>query len=253
MLGGLTILSVVSVILPAIIIYLLARRGKSREIIKYVFVGFIAALIDFVVEYLGTSTAAWKYNQSVYFMFGSIPIELPLLFFSAVIVARFIFINLRMIKLPVRFNAIFYVLILAAVLALAREAYLGNYHEHIFLTMSIMIGLWGISNISERNRAPALVLALIAAAADWVSETVAISYGNYSYADEFTIITPVIYGLYTLGLLALMEKLNRLDDFLDSQPVRSFLKLFGIYRERYTRKLIEAKEEIGRKIKGMRF
>lgn len=251
MLGDLTIVSGLSVILPAIIITLLAKGGKNREILKYCLVGILVAAIDFVIEYLGTGSGAWVYHESLYFILGRIPLELPLLFFSAGIVARFIFDNIRNIKLPVKSNAIFYVAILAAAIFYARLAYQGNFSSELNVVLAILIGLWGLANISTINRDASIVLATIAALADWTAETVIISTGGYTYQTGFSLIIPLIYGLYTLGLLAIMEQLHRLDAFLDSRTVRNLLRLFGIYREIYVRKFEEARENISKKIKDI--
>lgn len=251
MLGDLTIVSGLSVILPAIIIALLARGGKIREILKYCLVGLLVAAIDFVVEYFGTGASAWTYHESLYFILGRIPIELPLLFFSAGIVARFIFSNLRYIRLPVKSNAIFYAAILAAATFYARLAYQGNFSSEFNIILAVLIGLWGIANISIVNRDSAIVLATIAFLADWVAETIIISSGGYTYQTGFSLVVPLIYGLYTLGLLAVMEQLHKLDDFLDSGAVRNLLRLFGIYREMYVQKFEEVREHISRKIKDI--
>ena len=137
MLGDLAILSGVAAILPVVIFVLLAKRGQSREILKYALTGFIVALIDFVVEYFGTSTATWTYHQSLYLILGAIPIELPLLFFSGSVVARFLFLNINKIKIPFRLNVILYVLMLASALAYAREAYLGHYPGNIHIVLTV--------------------------------------------------------------------------------------------------------------------
>ena len=251
MLGDLTIVSGLSVILPIIIIVILAKSGKTREILKYCLVGLLVAAVDFVVEYLGTGSGAWVYHESLYFILGHIPIELPLLFFSAGIVARFIFSNIRNIKLPVRSNAIFYVAILAAAIFYTRLAYQGNFSSELNVILAILIGLWGLANISAVNRDASIVLATIAALADWITETVIIGTGGYTYQNGFSLLVPLIYGLYTLGLLAIMEQMHRLDAFLDSHAVRNLLRLFGIYRERYVQKFEEVREHISKKIKDI--
>ena len=251
MLGDLTIVSGLSVILPAIIIALLARGGKTREILKYCLVGLLVAAVDFVVEYLGTGSGAWVYHESLYFILGRIPIELPLLFFSAGIVARFIFSNIRNIKLPVKSNAIFYVTILAVAIFYARLAYQGNFSSELNIILAILIGLWGLANISAVNRDASIVLATIAALADWITETVIISTGGYTYQNGFSLLVPMIYGLDRLGLRAIMEQRHRLDAFLDSPAVRNILKLFGIYRERYVQKFEEVREHIHQRIRDI--
>ena len=169
---------------------------------KYVVIGTIVALADIIIEFLGTSTHHWTYKESIYFLLGKIPIELVLLFFSAGIIARFIFIHLNQIKIPIRVNAMLYVLILITFLNYVREIY--QQTTTTIIPLAILVGLWGIVNISERNREGALLLAILAAFADWISEVVIIGSGSYSYANGFNLSIPIIYGLFTLGLLAII-------------------------------------------------
>jgi len=121
--GYLTLLSGFAVVLTVTILILLFRKKDFREIMKYCAIGLLVAFIDIIVEYLGTSTGHWTYNESVYFIINLIPIELVFLFFSAGVILRFIFLNLNKIKIPVKANAIFYILILIVFLLYVRGVY----------------------------------------------------------------------------------------------------------------------------------
>ena len=118
------------------------------------------------------------------------------------------------------------------------------------LPLAILIGLWGISNISGKNKEGALILAMLATVLDLVSETVIIASGSYSYNNGFNISIPMVYGLLTLGILAIMEKLRKLDDLLDHPFVKKLLKLFGVYREHYTQKFTRVKNGVTEEIKN---
>lgn len=242
MLGYLTILSVSAIASTLAIMFLLFRKKDFREIGKYCAIGLIVAFIDFVVEYLGTSTGHWIYNESVYFIFNLIPIELIFLFFSGGIMIRFIFLNINKIKIPVKANAIFYILILITFLMYVRELYQESTAS--LLPLAIIVGLWGISNISNDNKDASLILAILAAMTDLMFEIILIGNGSYSYRGGFQISIPMIYGLLTLGVLAVMEKSHKLDEFLDSVFIKNLLKLFGVYREKYTQKFVRVKKEI---------
>ncbi len=242
MLDYLTILSVSAIVFSMLLLLLLFKNKNFKEIIKYWEIGFIAAFTDFIFEYFGTLNGHWTYNESIYFIFDLIPIELVFLFFSAGVIARLIFLNIKKIKIPIKANGILYILILVALLMYIRELYQEPVSD--MMPFAIVVGLWGITNISDRNRESALLLAILAVVADLVFEVIIIGSGSYNYANSFSFHIPLIYGLETLGLLAVMEKLNKLDKFLDHPFVRKILKLFGIYRKRYENKL----KKVGKRI-----
>ncbi len=243
----LTIMSGFAITFTVAIMILLFRKRNLREILKYCLMGLFVAFIDIIIEFLGTTTGHWTYHESIYFIFNFIPIELVFLFFSAGIIARFIFLNMNKIKIPIKANAIFYILILLTFLIYTREIYQES--KASILPLAILIGLWGISNISNRNKEGALILALLAAGADWISETIIIGSGSYSYKNGFDLSIPFVYGLFTLGLLAVMEKLHKLDELLDHPFVRNLLKLFGVYREKYVQKFREVKNRVTKELK----
>ena len=119
------------------------------------------------------------------------------------------------------------------------------YQESVtdMLPLAIIIGLWGVSNISDKNKESSLILAISATVLDLAAEIIIIGSGSYDYANEFSISIPIIYGLITLGMLAVMERLHKLDKFLDCPFIIKLLKLFGVYRERYSGKIAKAKEK----------
>ncbi|MBU3904528.1 MAG: hypothetical protein KJ906_00040 [Nanoarchaeota archaeon] len=242
MFGYLTILTVVGILITLAILMFLFRIKDFREILNYSIIGLILALADFIIEYLGTSVGNWTYRESIYFIMDLVPIELVFLFFSAGVIARFVFINAYKIKMPIRANGIFYILILIALAMWIREIYMEPTAN--MLPVSIIIGLWGISNIKEYNKEAALMLAVIATIADLIFETIIINSGSYVYEAGFQIGTPITYGLLTLGLLAIMEKMHKLDKILDHPAIKNILRLFGIYRKKYEKEYNKVKKNI---------
>jgi hypothetical protein len=224
------------------ILFWLFRKKDFREIGKYCAIGLLVAFADIIIEYLGTNSGAWIYNESVYFIFDLVPIELVFLFFSGGIMIRFIFLNVNKFRILVKANAIFYILILITFLMYVRELYQGSAAS--LLPLAIIVGLWAMSNISNENKDASLVLAILAAMTDLMFEIILIGKGSYIYKDGFSFSIPIIYGLLTLGVLAVMEKSHKLDEFLDSSFIKKLLKLFGVYREKYTKKFVKAKEKI---------
>lgn len=247
MFGYLTILTVIGILGTLAILMFCLKVKDFREMIKYSIIGSLVAIADFIIEYFGTSVGNWTYNESIYFIIDLVPIELVFLFFSAGVFARFIFINANKIKMPFKANGIFYILILISLAMWIREIYMEPIAN--MLPLSIIIGLWGISNIKENNKESALLLALIAVITDVILETIIIGSGSYVYKAGFGIEIPITYGLLTLGLLGIMEKLHKLDDFLDRPSVKNILKMFGVYRKRYEKEFNKVKRNITKKVK----
>jgi len=208
--GYLTILSGFSLIVSLIIFGHVFRKKDFGEILKYSIIGFIIAAIDFIVEYAGTSRGAWTYNESVYFVFDLIPIELVILFFTGGVLLRFVFLNANKITIPIKLNTILYILILIMAILYAINSYLGI--ETTVMSLSVMVGLWGLFNISDKNKKSAILVAIFVAVVDFVTEVIIIGSGSYDYINGFSIDVPVVYGLFTLGMLALIEKFDKKTD-----------------------------------------
>lgn len=225
---------------------ILISRRDFREFLKYCSAGLLVSGVDFIVEYLGTSAGRWTYNESIYFIFNLIPVELVLLFFSAGVIARFIFIKSNEINIPIKSKQILYLLILIFFLNWIRGFYQGI--KIRILPLAVLIGLWGISNISNKNKNASLVIALSAGVVDLIIEIIMIGNGVYSYKSGFSLTVPLTYGLLTLGVLAVMGKLHKLDDFLDHPLTRKFLKTFSIYRKKYSQKADNVKDKVKEKV-----
>lgn len=243
----LTILSILSTLSAGAIFVFLLKREEHLESLKFFLLGFLLMVFDFLIEYSGTSNDFWTYHQSVYFILDLVPIELMFLFFSTGVLAGFLFTRMNKIKIPFRVNTVFYLLILTGVLLHLRQVYMTGRGNLFYL--SIIIGLWGFYNISEKNKESALALSLIAFVVDIVAEKLVIGAGGYSYKHGFDLSIPLIYSLLTLGLLALMEKMHKLDQFLEYPVVKNLLKVVGVKRERYKDKFNSVKDKVKERLK----
>ena len=56
------------------------RRGSLQHLLK---AGALVGGVDLIVELIGTYTGGWTYHSSRCFIFGTVPIELPILFTSS--------------------------------------------------------------------------------------------------------------------------------------------------------------------------
>ncbi|MFH1474017.1 MAG: hypothetical protein ABIE55_03960 [Candidatus Aenigmatarchaeota archaeon] len=224
MLGYLTLLSLFATALSVLIIIL--KRKELKEIEKYWRIGLIVALADFIFEYFGTLNGHWTYNESLFFVFGLVPVELVFLFFSLGVIVRFLFLNFKKVKFLIGANAIFYALIFSALVLYIRDLYLEPLPD--MMPLAIVVGLWGIANIPKKNRESALILAMVIAVVDIIVEITVIGSGSYGYPNGFSLLIPLLYGLYTLGILATIEKLDGLDRIMNHPLVRNVLKLLGM-------------------------
>jgi hypothetical protein len=75
------------------------------------------------------------------------------------------------------------------------------------IIFTLPFGFWGFSLLTtEAQRVGASILAFLTALADWFIETWAVSQGNYSYQEGFTVETPLTYTLLTLGFLGILQR-----------------------------------------------
>jgi hypothetical protein len=234
MLGHLTILSGIVTALALIILGRSITKDSLLETTKYFIIGFLAAFIDFIIEYAGTHFGQWHYLTSIYMIKGLVPIELIFIFFSCGILLRFIFTNMPKIKAPIKLNTLLYITIIFALAIYARELYLGL--DTYAIVFAIPIGMWGIINIPDKNRESAFAIALFVGFIDLILELIIIDAGGYHYTGNFTLLIPMTYILLTLGMLGLIEQFCKLDAFLNKPLVRKILhNFFGIKRHKNTK------------------
>ena len=228
MLGYMTILSAIVAALATIVIVDVIRKKELSEVSGYFLVGLVIAAIDFVTEYAGTSWGGWHYNSSIWMIKGLVPIELVLIFFSCGVLLRYGFVNISKMRTPIKINTMLYITTVFALVIYIRELYLGiRTYE---LVVAVPRGLWGILNIREKNREAAFAIALLAIISDLVIETLIIGAGGYHYANGFTLLIPMTYGMLVLGMLGLIEQSHRLDAMLDAPQIQKLLRIFGVQR-----------------------
>jgi hypothetical protein len=111
-------------------------------------VGFIAMLLDFIIEYKGISNNSWDYPTTT-ISFRKVPIEVPLLFFGCGILATFLFycflgvhinaimtnsviVGFSLVQVGLFFTGIFFMI----------QYFLGKIKTLVFGTLPISIALY---------------------------------------------------------------------------------------------------------------
>lgn len=235
-------LTALSVSLAFLILASYIIQKNSKELIKYVFAGAIVSIIDFVVEFIGTSVNNWNYYESIYFIFGKIPIELIMLFFSAGVIARFIWIFGNKLKSKIEspafnYNNLLYLFMLIGAVFYVRSMLL---METVYLIIfAIPFALWGILNIRKENIEISLIMAFVVFIADFLIEILILSRGDYAYADGFNVNIPLVYSLMLLGVFGILERFHKLDKFIDSKFVHLLIKKSVFDRRKQIKKLTQ--------------
>lgn len=206
MLGYLTILATIAVI-PAIAVLIFTIKEKKHETAKYTLTGITVALIDFICEYAGISLGRWHYEASVYFINRLVPLELFLIFFSCGILLRFAFFKIPKVKIPMKLDFILFIITIFGVIAYLQELHLGLHTTS--LLFAVPMGIWGILNIPDKQKGTAFAIALAIAMFDFIVETIILQTGGYVYRYGFSLRTPLMYAMFTLGILGIMEKLRK--------------------------------------------
>ena len=167
--------------------------------------GALVGLTDLVVELVGTHTGGWHYNESIYFLTGTVPIELVILFSSAGIWLGALHLTIHHIK---RWPDLDHVLLGLIGLTLSFYGVLLARGTPVnMIVFTLPFGLWGLVQIQSRTaQSGAIVLAAMTAVADGVIESWAVGAGNYSYTGGFTVETPLTYSLLVLGFIGIIEK-----------------------------------------------
>jgi len=209
------------------------RKKQYKNLRDYFIIGSLAALFDIVIETVGTFNSFWTYNESLYFLFGKVPIELPLMFFMAGVLVKWIHGISKRIKYNLQLNIIFFSLTLFGVILYFRSTILLGINEDVAL-FAIPAALWGFHVIkSEIDKASVLIVALFVAILDYILEVIIVGTGNYTYLTGFELSIPLTYFLLTIAFFGLMEKLNVLDNILEYPIIREVIWTAGIKRREY--------------------
>ena len=224
-------------LLGAIIVFFIVlndlKKKQYKNLRDYFIIGSLIAILDIIIETVGTFNSFWTYNESIYFLFGKVPIELPLMFFMAGVLGKWIHGISKRIKYNLPLNITFFSITLLGVIMYLRSTVLLGVEETIAI-FTVPAALWGMNTIKrDIDKASVLIVALFVAILDYVVETIIVGTGNYSYITGFKLIIPLNYFLLTIAFFGLMEKLKVLDNILEYPIIREIIWTAGIKRQEY--------------------
>ena len=224
-------------LLGAIIVFFIVlndlKKKQYKNLRDYFIIGSLIAILDIIIETVGTFNSFWTYNESIYFLFGTVPIELPLMFFMAGVLGKWIHGISKRIKYNLPLNITFFSITLLGVIMYLRSTVLLGVEETIAI-FTVPAALWGMNTIKrDIDKASVLIVALFVAILDYVVETIIVGTGNYSYITGFKLTIPLNYFLLTIAFFGLMEKLKVLDDILEYPIIRELIWTAGIKRREY--------------------
>ena len=156
--------------------------------------GLLGLLAPTSFEFFGTHQGGWHYNKSLWFVTGTIPVELLVLFFCC---------GVWMAALHLIFRSHTVVPLAVAGSVLLAVAVYGLVVRHTVLNLPLRFGAFA-SLDSEPKRSSTILLATATALADWLVETWAIGAGNYAYAEVFTYEIPLSYAMLVMGFVGLL-------------------------------------------------
>lgn len=209
------------------------KKQQHKNLRDYFIIGSLIAILDIIIEAVGTFNGFWTYNESVYFLFGTVPIELPLMFFMAGVLGKWIHGISKKIRYNLPLNIIFFNLTLFGVIMYLRSTVLLGIEETIAL-FTVPAALWGMHTIKrDIDKASVLIVALFVGILDYIVEVLIVGTGNYSYLTGFKLSIPLNYFLLTIAFFGLMETLKVLDNILEYPIIRQIIWTAGIKRREY--------------------
>ena len=209
------------------------KKRQYKNLRDYFIIGSLIAILDIIIETVGTFNSFWTYNESIYFLFGKVPIELPLMFFMAGVLGKWIHGISKKIRYNIQLNILFFSLTLFGVILYFRSTILLGINEEVAI-FAIPAALWGFHTIkNEIDKASVLIVALFVAILDYILEVIIVGTGNYTYLTGFKLSIPLTYFLLTIAFFGLMEKLKVLDDILEYPLIRQIIWTAGIKRREY--------------------
>lgn len=186
----------------------LLTKNYTR-IYSFILFGSIAAILDIIVEFAGTYNLFWTYNESIYFIFGLIPIELPAIFFTSAVIGKFLHSKIIEIKWKLNLNFIFLLLSIIGFSLYISSNIMFEIDDSL-IVFTLPIGIWGFNNFkNESHKSMLLIIAVFVGLIDFYIESWIISSGNYDYSAGFKLITPINYFLLTLAMFGLMQFANK--------------------------------------------
>ena len=136
------------------------KKRQYKNLRDYFIIGSLIAILDIIIETVGTFNSFWTYNESVYFIFGTGPIELPLMFFMAGVLGKWIHGISKRIRYNLPLNITFFSITLFGVIMYLRSTVLLGIEETIAL-FTVPAALWGMHTIKrDIDKASVLIVAL---------------------------------------------------------------------------------------------
>lgn len=213
------------------------RKKNWKNLRDYFIIGSLAAILDILVEAVGTFGELWTYNESVWFLFGTVPIELPAMFFMAGALGKWIHSVSKKVRYNVHLNLLFFSITLFGMILYLRSTVLLGLDETLLL-FTVPAGLWGMHVIkSDIDKASVLSVALFVGLLDYVVEILIVGTGNYGYSNGFHLGIPLNYFLLTIAFFGLMEKLDVLDNVMEYPIIKQVVRTAGIKRKEYIQKI----------------
>jgi len=169
--------------------------------------GLFVMFVDLLVETYGTATGAWGYNESIFFIDlygGHVPIELPMMFFGAGVIAAAILYNTRKYENAIRWEATDILLIWAGV---GFALYLLGIAD-LLLMFLVPLGLWGL--IHTKIPKLALAIAFGALIVDAILELYfTVWTSTYWYQHGFNYLIPLCYFFGALAVIGIIGPRKR--------------------------------------------
>ena len=180
-------------------------RDERTLLRNALLIGALAGGLDLVVEFTGTTHGLWTYDKSAWFLFGHVPLELPLAFCAAGILFGGVHHALtRATRSPPIEPVLWSLVVMGLVVYVSRIA---AGHDTSMLLVTVPLGLWGYEQLkTPKMRSLGLLLALCVAVLDHALEAWIVGSGNYSYASGFKPETPLTYAMLVLMLLGILER-----------------------------------------------
>ncbi|MHA1169905.1 MAG: hypothetical protein ACTSP4_10060 [Candidatus Hodarchaeales archaeon] len=182
-----------------------STEDKMMRVLCFLTYGTVAAVLDFAIEFKGTSASQWSYDRSLLLLGGLVPIELPVMFFSFGIIMAVAAItplkvkktaetaNFHLMELDYYRLAIYVVLFIIG----ASGYFLDG--RITALVFAVPAGLFGLEVVPEIDRRRAIYFSIFAMVSDIVFELFVINLAGYNYAGGFSLDVPFEYFLLALS------------------------------------------------------
>ena len=127
------VLFLIGAILVSIIVFYDIKHKRWKNVRDYIIIGFLAAIFDIIIEVIGTFNELWTYTESILFLFGTVPVELPLMFFMAGVLGKWIHGISKRVRYNLHLNIIFFSLTLIGIILYIRSTVLLGVNESLLL------------------------------------------------------------------------------------------------------------------------